>query len=216
VAVPRRRVARRGGSMRGASVGPLYARIEEDVRRQISEGSLQLGSRLPAEQELAERYGVARMTVRQALGRLASAGIVERRHGVGTFVARTKTERVAGQLLGFKEDAVAHGLVPSTVVLSKGLSAPLADEAELLDVDTTLVVLRVNRLRFASGDPIAHNTVVILPPYAAELSDIDWTSSFYEGAAERIGHDVTEAEQTIEAVAADPEIAKVLGIARGS
>lgn len=202
--------------MRRTSSVPIYARIEADVRRQIADGSLHLGSRLPAEQELADHYGVARMTVRQALGRLVSAGIVERRHGVGTFVSRTKTERVASHLLGFREDAIAHGLVPSTTVLSKTMAAVTSEEARLLDVDDDITALRVTRLRFASGEPIGHNTVVIVPPYAEELEGIDWTSSFYEGAAEKIGHDITEAEQTIEAQEAVGDIAKALGIDSGA
>lgn len=196
--------------------GPIYARIEADIRRQIGDGTLPIGSRLPAEQDLAQRYGVARMTVRQALSRLSAAGIVERRHGVGTFITNNKSERVANRLLGFREDAIAHGLEPSTTILSKGFEPLGADDAILLGADAGIAALHVSRLRFTNGEPIGHNAVIIVPPYAKELEHIDWTASFYAGAAERIGYEVSEVEQTIESVTADAATAKTLGMARGS
>lgn len=197
-------------------ISPQYARIEEDLRRQIGDGELGLGSRLPAEQELAQRYGVARMTVRQALARLSAAGIIERRHGVGTFVASTKTERVTSRLLGFREDAIAHGLEPSTTVLERGFGPLSATDAALLGVDQGVSALHVSRLRFTSGEPIGHNAVIIVPPYAEQLENIDWTASFYSGAAERVGYEVAEAEETIEALNAPRELASLLEISPGA
>jgi len=198
------------------ATSPRYARIEEDLRRQIGEGTLALGSRLPAEQELAQQYGVARMTVRQALGRLSDAGIVERRHGVGTFVASTKSERVTSRLLGFREDAIAHGQNPSTTILSSELGPLAATDAALLGAAEGSMALHVARLRFTDGEPIGHNCVIIVPPYAEQLQNIDWTASFYSGAAERVGYEVAEVEENIEAVNASSEMATLLKIDVGN
>lgn len=202
--------------MTRTATGPIYARIEADLRRQIGDGTLALGSRLPAEQDLALRYGVARMTVRQALGRLSAAGIVERRHGVGTFITNNKAERVTSRLLGFREDAIAHGLEPSTQILDTRFAALSAGDAMLLGATEGVNALHVSRLRFTNGEPIGHNTVVILPPYAEALQGIDWTASFYAGAAEQLGYEVSEVDQTIESVTADPETAAILGSHTGS
>lgn len=196
-------------------VGPLYARIEADLRREIAEGRLTLGSRLPTEHELSERYGVARMTVRQALERLSSAGILDRRQGVGTFVVRTKTERVANRLLGFREDALAHGLEPSTQVLDRYHTSLDAEDAALLRAEPGAPALCVRRLRFAAGEPLGHNQVVLLTPFAAQLHDIDWTASFYQGAAEALGYAVASVDQKVEAVAADPNLAAMLDLGAG-
>lgn len=198
------------------TTGPIYARIEADIRRQIGDGTLGLGSRLPAEQDLAEHYGVARMTVRQALGRLSAAGLVERRHGVGTFIASTKTERVSSRLLGFREDARAHGQVPSTRVLARDYQPLSAADATLLGVEAGTRALHVTRLRFIDGEAIGHNVVVILPPFAQQLEDIDWTASFYTGAAERVGFEVSEVDQTIESVNADVATADLLALPPGA
>lgn len=195
---------------------PIYARIEADLRREIADGRLPLGSRVPTEQALAERYGVARMTVRHALDRLTTAGLLVRRQGIGTFVAKTKIERVASRLLGFAEDALAHGLEPSATVLGES-EEPLGEsDAHLLDLDPATPVLRVSRLRATDGEPIGHNTVVVVPPFAALFGGFDWTGSFYAGVAERVGVEVSDADQTVEATPAPDWLARALAVPVGA
>ncbi|QMU72551.1 GntR family transcriptional regulator [Streptacidiphilus sp. P02-A3a] len=65
---------------------PKYQRIAEALKAAVASGEYRAGDRLPGENELMEAYGVARMTVRQALGVLQSEGITEARKGVGVFV----------------------------------------------------------------------------------------------------------------------------------
>ncbi len=65
---------------------PKYQRIAEALKAAVASGEYRAGDRLPGENELMETYGVARMTVRQALGVLQSEGITEARKGVGVFV----------------------------------------------------------------------------------------------------------------------------------
>lgn len=195
---------------------PKYARIERDLRDAIGDGSLPLGGRVPSEEALCERYGVSRMTARQALERLVSAGLVVRRQGVGTFVAATRIERVASRLLGFHEDAVAHGLEPRTEVLKAEREPAGSEDAALLSLDPAETVLRVKRLRFAEGEPIGVNWVVVVPAFVEALARIDFVASFYEGVAHALGVEVAEAETSIEAVGADRETARLLHVDRGA
>jgi len=65
---------------------PAWAQVERDLRSVIDQG-LEEGLQLPTENDLATMYGVSRITVRQALAALADLGYVERRQGMGTFVA---------------------------------------------------------------------------------------------------------------------------------
>lgn len=192
--------------------GPLYARIERDIRQAIASGELVIGARVPTEQELCARYGVSRMTVRQALERLAAAGLVVRRRGVGTFVARDKIERVASRLLGFREDAIAHGLRPDTAVLSRGYEPVGEDDGSLLDVPPTDLVYRVTRLRTTDGEPIGLNVVVLLPDVAAELDGADYTASLYDEVARLLGREVARADQTVEAVNGREADCELLGV----
>ena len=72
--------------MVGGGEKPKYQRIADALKAAVESGQYRAGDRLPGENELMESYGVARMTVRQALGVLQSEGITEARKGVGVFV----------------------------------------------------------------------------------------------------------------------------------
>lgn len=70
--------------------GPKYLRIADVLRDEIRAGELGDDRRLPAETALVERFGVSLPTLRQAIGVLRSEGLVESRHGIGTFVKDTR------------------------------------------------------------------------------------------------------------------------------
>jgi GntR family transcriptional regulator len=65
---------------------PMYQQIAEDLGKQIDDGILAPGSQLPTEIELRDRYGASRNTIRDAIKRLISQGLIETRPGQGTFV----------------------------------------------------------------------------------------------------------------------------------
>jgi GntR family transcriptional repressor for pyruvate dehydrogenase complex len=69
----------------------LPSRIADAIQREIAEGRLKLGDRLPGEQFLADSFGVSRNVVREAIARLRSDGIVQSRQGIGAFVVRDST-----------------------------------------------------------------------------------------------------------------------------
>lgn len=69
------------------TAGPLYRQVAEDLEESIGAGEFPPGSQLPSEAELAGRYGVHRLTVRQALSELARTGLIRTIHGRGSFVA---------------------------------------------------------------------------------------------------------------------------------
>jgi GntR family transcriptional regulator len=68
---------------------PLYQQIADDLRRQIEAGILKPDTQLPTEIELREKYDASRNTIRDAIKRLISQGLVETRPGQGTFVTKT-------------------------------------------------------------------------------------------------------------------------------
>lgn len=67
---------------------PLYHQIAEALREKIESGQLERGSQLPTELELRDMYGASRNTIRDAIKRLTSQGLVETRQGQGTYVTR--------------------------------------------------------------------------------------------------------------------------------
>jgi len=65
---------------------PMYRQIADDLLRQIEDGTLAPGSQLPTELELREQYQASRNTIRDAIKRLTSLGLVETKPGRGTYV----------------------------------------------------------------------------------------------------------------------------------
>ena len=76
-----------------AGRGPKYHRIADALRADIQNGKLQPGDRLPAETALTARFDVSLPTLRQAIGVLRAEGLIESRHGVGTFVKDGRRSR---------------------------------------------------------------------------------------------------------------------------
>src|SRR6201996_8423191 len=86
------------------NIAPLDGRrriadaIAEDLRAQIASGAIPHGARLPAERDLAERYRVSGPTVREALQGLSALGLLEVRHGSGTYVSAVADSLIARAL----------------------------------------------------------------------------------------------------------------------
>ncbi len=79
--------------------GRLYEKIAEQIESQVLDGTLKAGDRLPAERELAERFGVSRTAVREAVKALRQRGLIEVYPGRGTFVTN-ETSRALQHSLG--------------------------------------------------------------------------------------------------------------------
>ncbi len=71
---------------------PLYRKVVDTIRGEIRSGRYKVGSRLPTEDNLCQRFDVSRHTVREALRSLRSEGFVESRQGAGTTVIRRNAE----------------------------------------------------------------------------------------------------------------------------
>jgi DNA-binding FadR family transcriptional regulator len=75
--------------------------VVEDINGRIRQALLKPGDKLPTESAIMEQYGVSRTVVREAISHLQAAGLVQTRHGIGTFVL----ERPQGNL-GFDADSI--------------------------------------------------------------------------------------------------------------
>jgi DNA-binding GntR family transcriptional regulator len=137
---------------------PLYFQIAENLKQEISDGTLKPGERLDNELDLTEQLGVSRPTVRQAVQRLVDQGLVVRRRGLGTVVVAPRILRSVA-LTSLHDDLLASGREPATTVLAvTQLEADEALAATLL-LSVGAAVLSVERLRLADGTPLAlmHN-----------------------------------------------------------
>lgn len=99
-----------GGVLDASSPLPLYHQLAEELFAQIRAGSYPPGSKIPSENELAERYGLGRPTVRQATNTLVQRGVLARRRGSGTYVRSVPVQvdlfSLAGTLVSFREQGI--------------------------------------------------------------------------------------------------------------
>jgi DNA-binding GntR family transcriptional regulator len=144
------------GSAARRSVLPRYYQLKELIRDKIRQQEWQPGTAIPSERELVGRYGMSRMTVRQALTELANEGVLHREQGKGTFVSQDLHPQSLMRLSGFTELIEAQGQQPTTQVLSAQMWPADKRVAQALCLRPGLPVFRLHRLRFATGKPLAN------------------------------------------------------------
>jgi DNA-binding GntR family transcriptional regulator len=137
-----------------SSPTPLYFQLAQAIEGAIADGALPTGSKLENEVLLAQRYGLSRPTVRQAVQALVDKGLLVRKRGVGTQVLQPHVRRSV-ELTSLYDDLSRGGEAPTTTVLSlERIPAP-ADVAAELDLAAGDVVVALRRLRFTRGEPLA-------------------------------------------------------------
>lgn len=196
------------GGTRTARV-PKYYRLKRHLLEMTE--TLPPGTPVPPERTLAADFDTSRTTVRQALQELVVEGRLERIQGKGTFVAKPKVTQ-ALQLTSYTEDMKAQGLEPTSQLLDIGYVTTDDRLAGLLDIATGGRVLRIERLRLASGEPMAIETTHLSAKRfpALRRSLVKYTS-LYTALAEVYDVHLAEAEETIETSLATPREAGLLG-----
>ncbi len=140
---------------------PRYLQLADDLRRQIEQGTLKPGDQVMPELELAQRHGLARGTVRQALQLLVNQGLLQRTRRKGTFVAsqaRAAPAALISLVMPYLRDALSHDImlgVESTLRLN-GYSLIVGHS----DANLSVEVEHVQRL------PRDHTSGLILFPVA--------------------------------------------------
>ncbi len=133
---------------------PKYLRIHADLRDRITSGRWPAWP-LPSQRELADEFGVSLMTLRQALQLLIDDGLVDTRHGSGTYVAARYAYDL-GHLRSFASDLAAQGAEIRTRLLAADTIAP--PEPVGARLGGPAVVLRLRRLRLVGGRPLIVQT----------------------------------------------------------
>jgi GntR family transcriptional regulator len=194
---------------------PAYRRIQSAIRQRIESGLLKAGDVVDSERELARIHGVSLMTARHALADLAQEGVVERRHGAGTFVAPPKIH--FNKLLSYTEQMSSLGLVTRSRIVSSGIVNREHEIAARLGLPSTSRLVRIERVRSAGDEPVALEICYLSAAEFPTLIDMPLDQASLFAVLEReFGVELAYADEEIDATQADHRVAELLHIPRGS
>ena len=208
--------AREMQSLHDEAPTPLYFQLFTLLKNRILNGSIPNGEQMPTEDELAKGFGVSRITAKRALDDLASAELVERRRGKGTFVTYSAArESIHAPLMGELEKLSNLARATHVQVLDVGKQLPPGDIASEMGLGRGELAWRATRSRCTEDDV----------PYGHLIS---WTIGIERGYTKRElerrvrldilrdnGIEIGRISQTISAVPAQSFFAEALGMSVG-
>jgi GntR family transcriptional regulator len=201
---------------------PLADQLIQELLAQISSGEI-VGERgrLPSEAELGQRHSVSRATVREALTKLELAGIVFRRHGVGTFVSGIVRNQ-PGLISGWLDEAPAfvdliarsgHAADTKLVSMATSAAGPVAGQ---LGLDPEAEVVAIEKIFLADQVPVIFSRTAIpsafvQPSNGLSLSDSRFAKSTYQLLEASGNRTVQHQASEVRAVLADNTLIELLG-----
>ncbi|RJQ82332.1 GntR family transcriptional regulator [Pseudonocardiaceae bacterium YIM PH 21723] len=176
-----------------------------DLLAELGEGAL-----LPPERELAERFGVSRVTLRQAVGELVLEGKVLRRQGRGTYVAPPKLVQPLA-LFSYSAGMRRQGVRPGRDIIS--LEHLAADEslAVELHIPAGDPVVHLERVLLADGERIGLESIYLSGKRFPTVADVLDPDTSLHTCLEQFGVVFAEAEELVETVLATPREALLIG-----
>jgi GntR family transcriptional regulator len=190
---------------------PAYQRIQGKIRKTIETGGLRPGDAVPSERELARIHDVSLMTARHALASLEHEGAVERRRGVGTFVAAPKIH--FNKLMSYTEQMGSRSLNACSRVLLAKIIDDEQDVNARLALSPKSKVVKIERLRHAGDEPFALETCYLS---AAQFSGLIGAplqrESLFATLERNYNIELGYADEEADATAADQRTAELLGV----
>ena len=176
-----------------------YEQVAEIIAAKIRNGEWHIGQKIPGEIELAREYGVGRSTVRETLNILQQKGMIEKRHGSGTYVTENKKIMENPLLLlssvgtmikdaGYQAGSIFRS---TTHELSTG---HIQRKLNLSEDDKIVVV---NRARTADGHPVAFSYNVFPQKLVGDIFDDGLSGSILKMLSDRCGVEITYADSSI-------------------
>ncbi|MEQ8524864.1 GntR family transcriptional regulator [Gracilimonas sp.] len=191
-----------------------HEKVAAKLRNEITGTEYEPGDQLPSEKRLCDYFKVSRVTVRHALQTLENERLIYRKQGLGAFVADTTLNSGLVQLTDFSEDMKKAGLKSSSGLISLDKVEPIKEVNEILQLRPDMKLIRIDRIRFANGNPVAFDITWLPPGYGQLLFDEDLTTqTIYDVLEDKYEIPIQGGSYRITAKNADDYIAKHLGIA---
>lgn len=199
------------------SLWPKHHRVFLLLKQEIEDGVYSAAEPMQGEIGLAQRFNVSRITIRKAMDRLTTMGLIERHRGRGTF-ARDRVERaspVTSSLSGNIENLVALGLQTDVELIELTYAAAPPHICSSMSQPEGTIMQRAVRVRSLEGDPFSHLTTWLPEGLGRSFTADEMRRMPLMGLIERAGHRIASAQQSISAKLASPEVALLLQIDPG-
>jgi len=200
------------------AASPIYRRLEERLRALLA-AKYGRGDRFLTEREIVDRFDVSRPTANKVLSGLVSAGLLEFRKGIGTFVRCDAIDYDLGALVSFTNKAQAAGKTPSTKLLKFAVvAAGYVDDAvrAALAVEGDNPLWELERLRLADGVPVILERRYVVQALCPKLTRSQAGGSLYRAWTEAHGLAIAGADDVIRAVTLKGADASLLDVPRGT
>lgn len=194
-----------------SSAVPLHFQIEELLRELIKEEEYKKGKLLPTEVMLAEQFGTSRNTVRQAINKLVSEGLLIRKKGVGTVVAPTRVYTKVTNWFSFTYEMKSRGLNVKTYEMKSEWVTPPIEVASFFKTSQKIKILKLERLRGSEESPFVYFVSYFNPKIQFDI-DEDFSSPLYEILDSKYGFKAKLSQEELSADSAGAFFAEKLKI----
>ncbi len=195
---------------------PLYVQIQEYIAELILSGKLTPETKIDSEREFSEDLGVSRMTVRRALTELVNEGLLERRHGAGTYVSKPKITYEAREMVSYTEAMERRKIAMASQLIEFGEVPASRRLAEQLEVGIGHPLYRVLILRLANCVPVVLERNYFSCLRCPDLQDWNLEKNNIPELLRTVyGAKLSRIVQMFEAVTANETVAKQLRVEEG-
>ncbi len=192
---------------------PAYLQIAALVKELLKAGRVPSDLPMPPERVLAERFGVSRMTMRQANDLLEREGLIERHRGRGTFATPNRIVKQEQETRSFSEEIRRRGGIPSSRLISFRTIHAFGAAAEYFGAGPKETLYAIERVRLADDIPIAFESVQILSRLCPKLERFNLVDySLYQILEENYGIHLGRSEQELSAIQPTKLHRKMLGM----
>ena len=193
----------------------LYIQVMRLVVDEIASSTWGIGDRIPSEDELAARFGVSKITIRQALSNLAADGYLMKIQGRGTFVAGNRPVVGLTMKTGFTDGLFGRGVREAREVLERGEVEPPAEVRRMLGIDGP--IYRIATRRLAEGVPVSSDESFIPAGLLPGIEGQDLGGfRLFAAIQDRGTRKVFRMRQTVEITTLTPREADTLGAVAGT
>ncbi|MCL2033674.1 MAG: GntR family transcriptional regulator [Oscillospiraceae bacterium] len=194
---------------------PAYYQITKQLQDLIARGTWLPGDMIPSERDFCRELDINRATIRQAINTLVGDGILYRKKGIGTFVAKPKPKmnQLLSRMTNFTDYVISQGMVPGNIMIEREIVPAPLEVSKALECEMGDAVIKVHRLRLADDLPMVVECAYLNLMKCQAVLQADLVhDSLYNTLREKCGLQLSHCHETIEISLCDLEISKHLGI----